>query len=330
MGPERLPGHLEIESREELDLDEIQSKILKHFRKTKKKRIADVNKKIKKLKTDDTTVTVLQKKIREKEILDLEELLEKISDEKDQDDFESRTETVILEFQNVSMEEEKLPLINDFIDVLSDYIQISEIHVSEKRKTTKSSVKKAEEDQKITREIFRKALHEQFSCSPVNLPDKLFEDLDDFFGSFSHLKKYRRKRIHKQKLLENGHRKGTNRKLMHLALKETGNQAFYNRINVICATYWKWEFPSLAEWEDLIMADFDATQKVFREMEKTRQSNLNIQYRLFKHLQARGFPCKKTDFKIISERKILLEYDRMWKYMVENSGIENLVFIKTT
>ena len=326
----RLSGHLAIESREELDLDKIQTKILKHFRRTKKDRVDELQKKVDKLKKNEA-VTVLQKKIREKELIDLETLLEQISEEKDQDEFESRTESIIMEFQNTSIEEEKLPLINDFLEVLGDYIQITETRSPERRKkSVKNSAKKAEEDEKITREIFRKALHEQFSCTSVNLPEKLFDDLDEYFGSFDHLRKYRRKRIEKIKLLENGRRKGTNRRLMQLALKNTGNQTYYSRINVICALYWKWKFPSLAEWEDIIMSDFNATQKVFREMKKTRQSNLNIQYRLFKHLQARGFPCRKSDFKIISERKILLEYDRMWKYMVENSGVENLVFIKTT
>lgn len=180
------------------------------------------------------------------------------------------------------------------------------------------------------RDNFYKALMRYQSNSEV--PEDLLNKLDrDFFGRYPHLQDRIRTNAEKLPLLPNGTRKNTSRPLMLQALKETKNPLFYDRVNAICTVYWKWKTHDLSSLIPTILKDFDATQGVYNAKikGKMRKSNLNIQYRLFKHLQVRGHVCSIDDFKMIGGREILIQYDEMWKIMIEGAGISELIFIKT-
>lgn len=188
--------------------------------------------------------------------------------------------------------------------------------------------KAAKEDDKTEREIFNKAFLGHQAKRIVNIPEEVYERLDGYFSSYDHLENLTRQNISKVKLLKNGKRKGTSKELMREALSATGNASYYDRENPICVNYWKWKLVDLSNIETQVMIDFDETQKVYRWMKETkhpvlnRKSNLNIGYRLYQHLRARGVNCRKNNFKIIGGRDILIDYDKIWEVMVEKANIE--------
>jgi hypothetical protein len=111
------------------------------------------------------------------------------------------------------------------------------------------------------------------------------------------------------------------RERMFKALNQIGCSDYYSDINLICHLYWKWPLPDLSYLESEIMDDYTATQAIYDMIPKDRDSNINIQYRLFKHLQARGYPCKLEDFKIVKTPEILEYYEAVWKIMAHGADL---------
>jgi hypothetical protein len=173
------------------------------------------------------------------------------------------------------------------------------------------------------RDNFYKALMRYQGKQPNRLPDNLTKVLDDYFRSYglptSDL-------VRKMPLTERGTRGNTTRELMYRALFETGNASYYEDVNLICHIVWLWTLPDISHLEDQIMDDYDKTQKVYECIWKNRKSNLNTQYRLFKHLQLRGHKCSIDDFKMVKTREILEYHDSIWEIMTTSA---NLPFIRT-
>jgi len=124
-------------------------------------------------------------------------------------------------------------------------------------------------------------------------------------------------------LTENGRKKGTSREMMFEALSDTNNSAFYDDINLILHLYWGWELPNISHLEERIMEDYINTQQVYNSiLKKDRDASLNIQFRLYVHLKAVGYPCTKDDFKIQTSRDSLIFHNEVWKEMCEKTGIK--------
>lgn len=128
-----------------------------------------------------------------------------------------------------------------------------------------------------------------------------------------------------------GKKEGTNVSQMIDALKATGYSSCYDDVNYIMYDYWGWNLPDASHLEEIIMNDYQLTQNVWygmSEAEKGRKSSISTHYRLFKHLQIRGYNCSICDFKMPQSQSIQ-SYDRIWKIMVENCGEPALYFIPT-
>ena len=168
-------------------------------------------------------------------------------------------------------------------------------------------------------ENFRKALLRFQGKQNHQPPIKLYEQLDDYFVK---IKKPTSKDILKIPLLE-GRKKGTSREMMFEALSETNNSAYYDDINLILHIYWGWELPDISQLEERIMEDYINTQHIYNAiLQKDRNASLNIQFRLYVHLKAVGYPCTKDDFKIQTSRDSLIFHNEMWKIMCEKTGIK--------
>lgn len=169
-------------------------------------------------------------------------------------------------------------------------------------------------------ENFRKALL-RFQGKQANKPPpKLYEHLDVYFDKIG---KPPRSEIIKLPLTSDGKKKGTTRQMMFEALSETNNSAYYDDINLIIHEYWGWKLPDISHLEDQIMEDYIATQQVYNQIpDKDRDASLNIQFRLFVHLKAVGYPCTKDDFKIQTSRDSLIFHSEMWKIMCEKTGVK--------
>lgn len=163
------------------------------------------------------------------------------------------------------------------------------------------------------RDNFLKALRRYEGKQPNRLPENLISILDTHFASY---RLPTSDEIKKLSLNDRGIRGDTTRELMYKALYDTKNVAFYEDINLICHLYWGWALPDISHLEDQILEDYDKTQRIYESLPKSRKSNLNIQYRLFKHLEMRGHRCSIDDFKIVKTRDILEYHDSVWKQMV--------------
>jgi rubrerythrin len=125
-------------------------------------------------------------------------------------------------------------------------------------------------------------------------------------------------------LNDDGEKMGTSRPLMYKALKDTGNSAYYDHINLILHEMWDWELPDIAHLEDQIMEDYDKSQRVYEALPKDRKSSLNSQFRLFKHLRRLGYQCISRNFRIPSTHDILEFHENIWAKICEILGWENL------
>lgn len=169
-------------------------------------------------------------------------------------------------------------------------------------------------------ENFRKVLMRFQGKQPNRPPEKLYEQLDEYFKKIGKITRYEAQEI---PTTPEGKKKGTSRQMMFEALGETNNSAYYDDINLIMHLYWGWDLPDISELEDKIMSDYMATQQVYNSIpNKDRNASLNIQFRLFVHLKAIGYPCSKEDFKIQTSRDSLEFHQEMWKIMCEKTGLK--------
>lgn len=145
---------------------------------------------------------------------------------------------------------------------------------------------------------------------PIKLPEDLFTNLDDYFRR---LKLPIGEEIRKMKLKRNGRRGPTDKEMMYTALADRGYANHYEDINLICHVYWGWELPDISDLENAIMEDYRQSQKVYESLPKDRHSSLNSQYRLYRHLQRLGYPCKEIDFKMIKTPNIVDDYEEFWE-----------------
>ena len=151
----------------------------------------------------------------------------------------------------------------------------------------------------------------------------LLQELDAYFRNFG---MPTGEEIKKRPLDERGRRQGTNRSMMYKALQETQNAALYEDINLLLYLYWGWTLPDISHLETRILEDYERSQRVYEEIKSERSSCLNTQYRLFKHLQLLGYPCKQEDFKIVGTRDIQEYHENMWEKICKELGWP---FIKT-
>lgn len=164
------------------------------------------------------------------------------------------------------------------------------------------------------RENFLKAL--ECYLGEQQLPsESLFVSLDAWTERYGHPPK---EVIQQLPLNDDGTRGDYGKAMMLQALADEGYGEYYKDYKLIGKKHWGWELPILTQQErDLIIQDYDNTQKVFHSIPKERKSSLNTQYRLFRHLEARKISCKRTDFKLPTTPNILDEQDEYWYEMVK-------------
>lgn len=183
------------------------------------------------------------------------------------------------------------------------------------------------------RENFLKSFYFFQGKDPIKLDVKLYSDLDRYFTSY-HLKTG--EEIRGNPLLKNGTKEKTSRSMMYEALQKLYYNTLYEHCTFICVSYWGWEPPELSFIENKLMSHYDKTQVVFRRLpQKYRTSNLNRQFRLFKHLEILyhngDIPhyYNVDNFKMVKTRDILEAYDEIWRKMCEGANDEEIKFYKT-
>lgn len=321
----KISDRLKIEYDEDLNIIEVHEYVLNLFERSKTQRLAKIDENIQK-NENQSSKTKVEKEVKEEENKKWIDIRKEIEENKDSSTYEEKAKILI---ESYKTNDEKKKIINEYLKLLRGYINIDIVKPRDNRAETEYCVKAAK-DEDADRENFKRALMSCQGKRNVKIQEDIYVKLDKYFDSYDLITRQKAKEI---PLKKNGKKDGTSKELMEKALKETGNPSYYDRINIICANYWGWKLPDYTSLEAKIMEEYDATQKIFRDLPKERTSNLNLQYRLYKHLELHkeelkelGYTLRKDDFKIIGTRTIFLEYDIIWKQMTQGAG---LLFIST-
>ena len=146
--------------------------------------------------------------------------------------------------------------------------------------------------------------------------------LDDYFHSYG---KPIGKIIREQPLNKYGWKDGTSYELMCDALRAI-NMPIYEYVSSICHHYWHYNLPDISAVRSQVIDDYIKTQPVFNRIIKQfpalRKSSLNTGFRMFKHLQLRGHPCREEEFRIVKTYDIRVIHDRVWWVMMDLTGLK--------
>lgn len=161
------------------------------------------------------------------------------------------------------------------------------------------------------RKTFIKAMQRYEGIFPDAIPQSVYTDIDAYFKS--------KGLPDGEQIRKTGYE--TTVALLVDALKETKNATYYKSINLIGHRHLGWVLPNLDAIRDDILRDYDRTQDVYRRI-RTRNSSLNANIRLYLHLKSKDYPCKITDFKILSQTDSLKYHQQMWKQMCKETGVK--------
>tara|TARA_R110002126_G_scaffold61680_5_gene159385 strand:- start:849 stop:1874 length:1026 start_codon:yes stop_codon:yes gene_type:complete len=169
---------------------------------------------------------------------------------------------------------------------------------------------------------FLKILDKFEGKTSLILPDSFFDKLDEYFVNIGFPKG---EEIRKLPLNEKKKKNNTNRKMLWTALEKIGYSQYYDETSYITNIYWGWELPSLKNYKDQILKDYQNTQHAWNniKVEYKRTASLGTQYRIYVHLVAAGYPyCEKEDFKIQENVESLRLHNDAWKKMCEICNLD--------
>jgi hypothetical protein len=162
----------------------------------------------------------------------------------------------------------------------------------------------------------------------VERPDEsLYQELDNFFISNG---RPTGEEIRKLPLNSRGRRGDTNHKMLWNALSQIGRSQYYEDDEIIGHIYWGWKLNDYSHLKERIIDKYNKTQQVFYQIpleERERNSSLGTQYRLWRHLQLEGVECYQNEFKIAENSESLRLHNKIWRLMVEGANDPNIYYI---
>lgn len=160
------------------------------------------------------------------------------------------------------------------------------------------------------KENFKKAMIRFQGKQKIKFPKDFFEKLDEYFESYGLPKgqEVREKKLRPDK------------ELLLKALSERKFNKYYEDINLICHIYWGFELPDVSHMESKLLEDYEKFNEAYKRLKKDRKSSLNIQFLLYKLLKRNGFPCTKSDFKLMKTADILEYHERIYHEVCKELG----------
>lgn len=153
------------------------------------------------------------------------------------------------------------------------------------------------------RENFKKTIERFQGKQKIKFPKDMFQKLDEYFRSYG-LPTGEEVRNKKLKL---------DKELLLRALSEKKFNKYYEDINLISNMYWGYELPDISHIENKLLEDYDKFNEVYRRIKKDRKSSLNTQFLLYKLLKRNGYPCSKSDFKLMKTHDIIEYHEEIYK-----------------
>lgn len=176
-------------------------------------------------------------------------------------------------------------------------------------------------------ENFIKAFIRYQGLQPDKPPECIYDELDEYFES-NNLPIG--EEIRELPLDDRGRRGNTTHKMMWNALSEIGRSKYYEDTNYIAHIYWGWTLPNVMHLKELIINDYNITQKVYYQIpieERGRKSSLGTQYRLWRHLQLRNHECYRDEFKLAENDNSAADHDQLWRMMCERANNPDIRYI---
>lgn len=157
--------------------------------------------------------------------------------------------------------------------------------------------------------------------------EKIYEKLDDYFTRNG---RPSGEEIRYLEIDRRGFRGDTNHKMLWDALSHVGHSEYYEDTNLIGHIYWGWDLPNVSHLKEKLIDKYIKTQKVFYQIpieERGRNSSLGTQYRLWRQLQLEGHECYMDEFKIAENSESLRTHHKLWKKMCDGAEDPNIYFI---
>lgn len=111
---------------------------------------------------------------------------------------------------------------------------------------------------------------------------------------------------------------------IYMFLSERRLSRHYEDLNLLYHIITREQCPNISDLEDVLLEDFDRLEEKLSEvLEDERDNSLNVNYKLYKLLQRRGYPCRKDDFYILKTKTKEDEHDESMKLAWEKLRIED-------
>lgn len=126
---------------------------------------------------------------------------------------------------------------------------------------------------------------------------------------------------HNLKKLSQNRRERVSKDHLYMFLSENKLSSYYDDINLLHTVITGEPCPNISEFEDVILDDFEKQEVAYiRVQDPERINSLNVNYKLYKLLQRRGYICKKDDFYILKTKNKEDEHDEVLKKAWEILG----------
>lgn len=346
---------------DDYDIIHTDSIIRRWFEYKKKEGAADIKKQIKKIE-NEYAPTIIDQKIRDKKIKELNEENELYMNNYLYTNYSTEVDNILNEYRELSsfdcdnLKPKKLYLINEFCKIASRYYDITLVRIYPKQRVCTDCNSKIENSSYENNGILIcecglvipqliPTIYDYDYSSGITIISNDYEDRVNFRKAmlkfqgeqtnnipeklYKDLDEYFESQQTKLgdeiKLLESneyGEKPGTSIKLMCIALKKTGNSYYYGDINLICHEYWGWNLIKITN-EEKIMSDYDEFMSVFnQEKGFDRNSSLGTQYMLCFLLIKNDYKVTRHQFKMISTVGIIDYYESMRRKCCEILGWE--------
>ncbi len=241
---------------------------------------------------------------------------------------------------SLNMNETKNNLLDSFLQVAKDYLEIDPISASKKsdfKCDCNSNVNFVENENNVTcskcgvehelftnstsfKDIhrvnmsvkykyerashFRDAVQQFQGKQNKKISSKVYEDLEETFDKHNLLVKSENNLKKYQKIT---------RKHIEMFLCETGHNKHYEDVYLIAKKYGR-EPHQIAHLEKALYEDFDQVLSAYETLTDIKRSNfLNNQYVLYQLLRRRKYKCTKQDFNIIESKERLSDHDAIFQ-----------------